>query len=102
MRERLGVVTQPRGGFFVCFMAEIWQHFPLIWREPAKNKQAIACWKCCKTHNNVKKILFLHRNFLHKISASLIYEMTYPRVLAIPKSECERTENRRRKAKRLK
>jgi hypothetical protein len=28
--------------------------------------------------------------------------MTYPRVLAIPKSECEREENRRIKAKRFK
>jgi hypothetical protein len=36
-REKsLGVVTQPKEGSFVCFMAEIGQHFPLIWREPAK------------------------------------------------------------------
>jgi hypothetical protein len=50
----------------------------------------------------LRKFLFLHRNFLHNFLASLIYEMTYPRVLAIPKSECERIENRKIKGKRLK
>jgi hypothetical protein len=50
----------------------------------------------------LRKFLLLQRKFLHKILASLIYEMIYPRVLAIPKSECERIENRKRKGKRLK
>jgi hypothetical protein len=101
MRERLGVVTQPRDGFLVCFMAEIWQHFPLIWREPAKNK-LLPAGNAAKHTTMLRKFLFLHKKILHKIFASLIYEMTYPRVLAIPKSKCERTENRSIKAKRLK
>jgi hypothetical protein len=64
---------------------------PLDLARTCKKQQAVACWKCCKTHNNVKKIsIFYTEIFLHKISASLIYEMTYPRGLAIPKSECER------------
>jgi hypothetical protein len=98
----LGVVPQSRDGFLVCFMAEIWQHLPLIWREPTKNSKLLLAGNVAKHTTMLRKILFLHRNFLHKISASLIYEVTYPRVLAIPKSECERIENRRRKAKRLK
>jgi hypothetical protein len=66
MRERLGVVTQPRGGFFVCFMAEIWQHFPLIWREPAKNNKLLLAGNAAKHTTMLRKFLFLHRNFLHK------------------------------------
>jgi hypothetical protein len=50
----------------------------------------------------LRKFMFLHKKILHKILASLIYEMTYLRVLAIPKSKYERTENRSIKDKRLK
>jgi hypothetical protein len=50
----------------------------------------------------LRTFLFLHKKILHKILASLIYEMTYLRVLAIPKSKYERTENRSIKDKRLK
>jgi hypothetical protein len=83
-------------------MAEIWQHFPLIWLEPEKNNKLLFARNAAKHTTMLRKFLFLHINFLHKILASLIYEMTYPRVLAIPKSECERTENKKRKGKRLK
>jgi hypothetical protein len=66
MRERLGVVTQPRDDFFVCFMAKIWQHFPLIWREPAKNSKLLLVGNAAKHTTMLRKFLFLHRNFLHK------------------------------------
>jgi hypothetical protein len=91
MRERLGVVTQPRNGFLVCFMAKLWQHFSLIWREPGKNNKLLLVENAAKHTTMLRKFLFLHKKKLHKILTSLINEMTYPRVIAILKSECERT-----------
>jgi hypothetical protein len=66
-REKgLGVVTQPKEGSFVCFVAEIGQHFPLIWREPAKNSKLLLAGNAAKHTQKLRKFLFLHRNFLHK------------------------------------
>jgi hypothetical protein len=65
-KERLGNVTQPRGGFLVCFMAEIWQHFPLYWRESAKNNKLLLAGNAAKHTTMLRKFMFLHKNFLHK------------------------------------
>jgi hypothetical protein len=47
-------------------MAEIWQHFPLIWREPAKNNKLLLAGNAAKHTTMLRKFMFLHRNFLHK------------------------------------
>jgi hypothetical protein len=65
-KKKLGVVIQPRYGFFVCFVAEIGQHFPLIWREPAKNNKLLLAGNVAKHTTMLRKFLFLHKNFLHK------------------------------------
>jgi hypothetical protein len=65
IRERLGIVTQQRGGFFVCFRAEFWQHNPLTWREPAKTNKLLLAGNAAKHTEKLRKFLFFNRNFLH-------------------------------------
>jgi hypothetical protein len=73
MKEKLGIVTQPREAFLVCFMTKFEQHFPLYWRESAKKQQAIACWKCCKTHKNVKENLCFYIEIFCIKNQQIIY-----------------------------
>jgi hypothetical protein len=44
-------------------MAEIGQHFPLIWREPAKNNKLLLAGNAAKHTQNVKKIFVFTQKF---------------------------------------
>jgi hypothetical protein len=66
MREELGIVTQPRDVFLVCFRTKIEQHFPLYQRESAKSSKLLLAGNAAKHTKMSRKIMFLHINFLHK------------------------------------
>jgi hypothetical protein len=66
-RGDTGIVTQQVEAFLECFVAKFEQHFPLYWRESAEKASYCLLEMLQNTKKCQRKILFLHRNFLHKI-----------------------------------
>jgi hypothetical protein len=71
--EREGYyVTQLLEALLECFVAQNGQHLPLYWRESAKTSKQKLAGNAAKRQQSEGKFMFLHRNFLQKISAIYI------------------------------
>jgi hypothetical protein len=64
-KEEMGIVTQQKEALLECFVAKFGQHFPLYWRESAKNNKQMLAGNAAKHKQSERKFMFLHRNFLH-------------------------------------
>ena len=51
-------------GWYLTYRCPKWVIIPLKCHQPAKNQQAKACWKCCKSDKKlVKNFVVKTRNF---------------------------------------
>ena len=62
-KEEMGIVTQPNEAFLECFVTKFGQHFPLYWRESAKNNKLLLAGNAAKHTKMSKKFFVFTHNF---------------------------------------
>jgi hypothetical protein len=72
----------------VCFMAENGQHFPWIWREPAKNSKLLLAGNAAKHTEKLNFFMFFNKIFLHKNSRKYDLYIDLSKSVSQPKTEC--------------